>query len=403
MKKRTKQILIIISILLVVIVIVFFIAKPKKAQEIELQSVKVSNQNLSTSITATGTIEPINKVDVGTQVSGKVTKLYVDYNSLVKKGQILAELDKENLQNEVITARNNVASAKVQYEYQLKNYQRNKALHDKNLISDSEFEELDYQYKTAKISYDRAKTELSKANTNLSYATIYSPIDGTVISKSVEEGQTVAASFSTPTIFTIAQDLTKMQVVADVDEADIGAVVEGQRATFTVDAYPNEVFEGTVKQVRLEATTTSNVVTYEVIIDAPNDALKLKPGLTANVSIYTSEKNGVMAVPSKALSFNPDKATIGHKYKIDNSKIKGNQKKVYVLKGNTLTAIPVTIGIQGNGYTEILSGLTLNQTIISGIKTDDADAKTLEQAQQSSSPLSMPGPGGNRNKSNNKK
>ncbi len=396
MKKKTKKIIIITISVIVVLLIIFLLTKPKKTTQITLQEAKVTSQNLATSITATGTIEPINEVEVGTQVSGKVVKLYVDYNSVVKKGQILAELDKENLQNEVTNARNSVNSAKVQYEYQLKNYNRNKTLHDKKLISDSEFEQLEYEYQTAKLSYERAKTNLATANTNLGYATIYSPIDGTVISKSVEEGQTVAASFSTPTIFTIAQDLTKMQVVADVDEADIGGVKEGQRASFTVDAYPTEVFMGTVRQVRLEATTTSNVVTYEVIIDAPNNDLKLKPGLTANVSIYTSESNGVMAVPSKALSFNPDKATVAPKYKIDNSKVKGNSKKVYILEGNTLKAIPVTIGIASNGYTEIKSGLTLNQTIIAGLKTDDDEAKTLEQAQQSSSPLSMPGPGKNK-------
>ncbi len=402
MKKKTKKIIIITISVIVVLLIIFLLTKPKKTTQITLQEAKVTSQNLATSITATGTIEPINEVEVGTQVSGKVVKLYVDYNSIVKKGQILAELDKENLQNEVTNARNSVNSAKVQYEYQLKNYNRNKTLHDKKLISDSEFEQLEYEYQTAKLSYERAKTNLATANTNLGYATIYSPIDGTVISKSVEEGQTVAASFSTPTIFTIAQDLTKMQVVADVDEADIGGVKEGQRASFTVDAYPTEVFMGTVRQVRLEATTTSNVVTYEVIIDAPNNDLKLKPGLTANVSIYTSESNGVMAVPSKALSFNPDKATVSPKYKIDNSKVKGNSKKVYILEGNTLKAIPVSIGIASNGYTEIKSGLTLNQTIIAGLKTDDDGAKTLEQAQQSSSPLSMPGPGRN-NKNSPKK
>lgn len=396
MRKKTKKIITITISVIVILLIIFLLTKPKKTTQITLQEVKVTSQNLATSITATGTIEPINEVEVGTQVSGKVVKLYVDYNSVVKKGQILAELDKENLQNEVTNARNSVNSAKVQYEYQLKNYNRNKTLHDKKLISDSEFEQLEYEYQTAKLSYERAKTNLATANTNLGYATIYSPIDGTVISKSVEEGQTVAASFSTPTIFTIAQDLTKMQVVADVDEADIGGVKEGQRASFTVDAYPTEVFMGTVKQVRLEATTTSNVVTYEVIIDAPNNDLKLKPGLTANVSIYTSESNGVMAVPSKALSFNPDKATVAPKFKIDNSKVKGNSKKVYILEGNTLKAIPVTIGIASNGYTEIKSGLTLNQTIIAGLKTDDDEAKTLEQAQQSSSPLSMPGPGKNK-------
>ena len=396
---KKKKLIIICAAVVVLIVVLALFLRPEKDKQVRLTTAKVEKQNINTSITATGTIEPINKVDVGTQVSGIVTKLYVDYNSLVKKGQILAELDKVNLQNEVTNAQNNVESAKTQYEYEKKNYDRIKTLHDQKLISDSEYEDAYYRYRTAKISYDKSKTDLSRAQTNLGYATIYSPIDGTVISKSVEEGQTVAASFSTPTIFTIANDLTKMQVVADVDEADIGGVQEGQRVSFTVDAYPGEKFDGTVKQVRLEAKTTSNVVTYEVIIDAPNNDLKLKPGLTANVSIYTQERNDIIAVPAKALSFNADIDLIGSKYTVDNSKITPNDKHVYTLSGNKLTAIPVKTGITGSGYTEILEGLTLGQSIVTGTSDDLGEGKSLEQAQQSSSPFSMPGPGQRNNKS----
>lgn len=396
MKKKSK-IIIWVAIIVVVVVCLILFLRPKKNTEVQLEQAVVTTKNISTCITATGTVEPINKVDVGTQVSGNITKLYVDYNSVVKKGQKLAELDRVNLEAEVKTAKNNVEAARVQYEYQKKNYVRNKALHDKKLISDSEFESDTYNYQTAKINYDRTKSDLVKANTNLGYATIYSPIDGTVISKSVEQGQTVAASFSTPTLFTIAQDLSKMQVVANVDEADIGGVKVGQRVSFTVDAYPQETFQGTVKQVRLQATTTSNVVTYEVIIDAPNDDLKLKPGLTANVNIYTQESNGVLAVPTKALSFSPDKDVIGNAYRVAKNDIRANSKKVYILSGNTLKAIPVTIGIAGNGFTEIKSGLTLGQNIVTGVKSQSAP--TMEEANQSSSPISMPGPGG-KNKGN---
>jgi HlyD family secretion protein len=252
MKKKTK-IIIWVAIIVVIIICLILFLKPKKNIDVQLEQAVVTTKDISTCITATGTVEPINKVDVGTQVSGNITKLYVDYNSVVKKGQKLAELDRVNLEAELQNAKNTVASAKAQYEYQKKNYDRNKALHDKKLISDSEFETDTYNYKTSKINYDKSKLELVKANTNLSYATIYSPIDGTVISKSVEQGQTVAASFSTPTLFTIAQDLSKMQVVANVDEADIGGVRVGQRVSFTVDAYPQETFEGTVT-----STFTSN-------------------------------------------------------------------------------------------------------------------------------------------------
>ena len=245
-------------------------------------------------VTATGSIEAVQTVTVGTQVSGIVSKLYVDYNSVVKKGQVIAELDKSNLVSQLNSAKASLAESDV--AYQRGNYQRYRALYQKGLISANDYESarLSYQTSSATLSQRKdavlsAREEVNRAQTNLGYATITSPIDGVVISKSVEEGQTVAASFSTPTLFTIAKDLKDMRVVADVDEADIGGVRTGQRVTFTVDAYPDDTFQGYVTQVRQEATTTNNVVTYEVVISAPNNDLKLKPGLTANVNIYTSE------------------------------------------------------------------------------------------------------------------
>jgi HlyD family secretion protein len=263
----------------------------------------LSDEKISSSVTATGTIEPITEVTVGTQVSGKVAKIYVDYNSVVKKGQVLAEIDKTTLQTEYNTQLLAVQSSKVEYDYQKKNFNRAKELHLKNLISDTDYETAKYSYEKAESAYKQNVSSLDKAKTNLGYATIYSPIDGVVLSRAVEEGQTVAASFSTPTMFVIARDLTKMQVVANVDEADIGNISVKQRVTFTVDAYPNDVFDGTITQVRLNPTTTSNVVTYQVIVNAPNPELKLKPGLTANITIFTLEKEGVQALPNKALSF----------------------------------------------------------------------------------------------------
>ena len=396
MKRKLMKRIVAICVAAVVLgVLCIFLFKPEKGGEITLEQTKASIGDIGVCITATGTIEPTNQVEVGTQVSGKIAKLYVDYNSSVKQGQILAELDKEILQNELYSAQSALESARIEYEYQQKNYNRSKVLYQQKLISDSEYDEALYNYQKSKTEYERSKTELSKAKTNLGYATIYSPIDGTVISKAVEEGQTVAASFSTPTLFTIAQDLTQMQVVADVDEADIGGVQEGQRVTFSVDAYPRVTFEGTVKQVRLEGIENSNVITYEVIIDAPNANLKLKPGLTANVSIYTQEANGVLTVPTKALSFTPDKEIIGKKYKIN--PIPANEadsKHVWILNGNSLYAKKVEVGISGNGSCQIVAGLEKGETIVSGIMSKDVAVK--EDAAQGA--FSMPRPGDKKKK-----
>ncbi len=263
-------------------------------------------RDLSSSVTATGTIEPVTSVEVGTQVSGIIDKIFVDYNSDVTKGQVIAELDKTNLLSELSNAKSNMANAESTLRYQQSNYNRQKTLFDKGLISANDFEQARLSYEQARQQVQIESQNVAKAQTNLGYATIVAPIDGVVLSKQVEEGQTVAAAMTTPTLFIIAQDLTDMRVIADVDEADIGAVREGQSVTFTVDAYPDDTFRGTVTQVRQEATTESNVVTYEVVIAARNDDFKLKPGLTANVNIYTFEKRDVLCVPTKALKFSPN-------------------------------------------------------------------------------------------------
>ena len=278
--------------------------------KVEYSTAPVEKQNISTSITATGTIEPVTEVEVGTQVSGIIDRIYVDFNSEVHRGQVIAELDKTNLLSKLASAQSNLSNAQSSLNYQSANYKRYKTLYEKGLVSANDYE-------NAKLSYEQAvqqvrvqQQNVTEAQTNLGYATITSPIDGVVLSKEVEEGQTVASAMTTPTLFIIAQDLTDMRVIADIDEADIGGVKEGQRVTFTVDAFPDDIFEGAVTQVRQQATTESNVVTYEVVISAPNDQLKLKPGLTANVTIYTMEKNGVLAVPARALRFTPNEALL---------------------------------------------------------------------------------------------
>lgn len=388
-KLRISKIWIAVVVIVIVAVAAWAMSGGKKEEDINFKEEKVALKTLQNSVTATGTIEAVTSVTVGTQVSGIVNKLYVDYNSQVKKGQVIAELDKTNLLSEQNTAKANLASAQSSLNYQTANMERYKTLYKKGLVSADEYENALLTYRQAKEQVASSKENVQRAQTNLGYATITSPIDGTVISKSVEEGQTVAASFNTPELFTIAKDLTNMQVVANVDEADIGNVKEGDRVTFTVDAYPDDTFEGTVKQVRLEATTTNNVVTYEVVISAPNADLKLKPGLTANVTIYTQERSGVLAVANKALRFTPTKETVGKDMKIVDCK---GKNKVWTLNGNTLTAHPVTIGQSDGINTEITKGLKQGDKIVTEIVVNVPEEE--DAPQQSQGLISGPGPRG---------
>ena len=388
-KLRISKIWIAVVVIVIVAVAAWAMSGGKKEEDINFKEEKVALKTLQNSVTATGTIEAVTSVTVGTQVSGIVNKLYVDYNSQVKKGQVIAELDKTNLLSELNTAKANLASAQSSLNYQAANMERYKTLYKKGLVSADEYENALLTYRQAKEQVASSKENVQRAQTNLGYATITSPIDGTVISKSVEEGQTVAASFNTPELFTIAKDLTNMQVVANVDEADIGNVKEGDRVTFTVDAYPDDTFEGTVKQVRLEATTTNNVVTYEVVISAPNADLKLKPGLTANVTIYTQERSGVLVVANKALRFTPTKETVGKDMKIVDFK---GKNKVWTLNGNTLTAHPVTIGQSDGINTEITKGLKQGDKIVTEIVVKVPEEE--DAPQQSQGLISGPGPRG---------
>lgn len=388
-KLRISKIWIAVIVIVVIAVAAWALSGGKKEEEINFKEEAVKTETLQNSVTATGTIEAVTSVTVGTQVSGIVNKLYVDYNSQVKKGQVIAELDKTNLLSELNTAKANLGSATSNLSYQAANMNRYQTLYKKGLVSADEYENALLTYRQAKEQVASSKENVQKAQTNLSYATITSPIDGTVISKSVEEGQTVAASFNTPELFTIAKDLTNMQVVANVDEADIGGVKEGDRVTFTVDAYPDDTFEGTVKQVRLEATTTNNVVTYEVVISAPNADLKLKPGLTANVTIYTQERSGVLAVANKALRFTPTKETVGKDMKIVDCK---GKNKVWTLSDKTLTAHPVTIGQTDGVHTEIIKGIRKGQKIVTEIIVNTPEEE--EDTQQSQGLISGPGPRG---------
>ena len=392
MTNKKKKLIICISVAIAIIAAVTIFMRSNKRQPITIiyETAKVERATISNSVTATGTIEPVNKVEVGTQVSGIISKIYVDYNSIVKKGQVIAELDKINLESELASAKANLASSKSELDYQETNYKRMKALHDKGFISDDDFDIADLSYKKAKEAYLVQLQTVQKAQTNLGYATITSPIDGVVLSKDVEEGQTVAASFSTPTLFTIARDLTDMHVVANVDDADIGNVRDGQRVTFTVDAFPDDTFEGRVKQVRQQGEEESNVVTYEVVISAPNNDLKLKPQLTANVNIYTEEIENVVSVPAKALRFSPSKEMMN-----DGEKIKdcNATNKLWIKETNILKAYPVKTGITNGIRTQILEGVKEGTAVITNAKakggTDEDNIS--EQNSQERSPFS-PGP-----------
>lgn len=395
--KKLSKVWLLLTLVIIVALAVWAMSGGKKEEQISFDTATVASANIQNSITATGTIEPVTSVTVGTQVSGIVSKLYVDYNTVVKKGQIIAELDKTNLTSQLNSAKTQLAVAQSQLNYQTSNFNRYKTLFQKGLVAADEYENAQLSYKQAKEQMVSAKEEVQRAQTNLGYATITSPIDGVVLSKSVEEGQTVAASFSTPELFTIAQDLTNMQVVADVDEADIGDVREGEKVSFTVDAYPDDTFEGVVKQVRQEATTTNNVVTYEVVISAPNADLKLKPGLTANVTIFTAERKGVLSVPSKALRFTPQKETVGKMKIIDNNANAKN--KVWTIEHNTIVSHKVNVGMTDGTNTQILSGIPAGLKVITGLSiSSEAEATPQANAGGESSPFAPGPPGKNKKK-----
>ncbi len=404
MKKQSKWML--ATIVVVVIAgCTWYFMKSSPEAPILVKTEKITKGDISNIVTATGSVEAITQVEVGTQVSGIINKIYVDFNSVVKKGQLIAELDKELLLSEQSSVNADMSTAKTEYEYQKKNFERSQQLYEKELVSETDYETANYTYQKAKNTYEKSKFNVEKAQRNLSYAMIKSPIDGVIISRAVDEGQTVAASYSTPTLFTIANDLSKMQVVANVDEADLGQVKEGQRVSFTVDAYPNDVFDGVVTQVRLEATTTSNVVTYEVIVNAPNPDLKLKPGLTANISIFTTEKKGVLLVPAKAFRFTPTQELLGENVEIIQAEQKSSKDSVkhtiWQKNGNVYQAKTVVVGESNGVSTEVISGLKEGEDVIveASVSATTGGAQMAEGSKSGeTSPFMPQRPGANKNK-----
>jgi HlyD family secretion protein len=338
---------------------------------------KPHHGTIANTITATGTLQPVDTVAVGSQVSGTINKVLVDFNSTVKKGQLLAQLDKSLLQAQVEQISANLQQAKSNLVYQQSNYTRQSNLYNVGAIAKAELETALYQYNAAKDNVNSVAAQLSSAKRNLSFTDIYSPIDGTVLSRSISEGQTVASSFNTPTLFSIAKDLTNMQVQASVDEADIGNVAKEQRVIFTVDAFPEDTFAGRVKEIRLQPATSANVVSYTTLIDAPNNDKRLKPGMTASIFIYTKEINNALLVSASAFSFDPD--TVLRKiYKIekgsgpppastDTGQHKtGKPSYVWIKKDSSLQLRHVMTGMNNETEREIISGLSTSDEVVTG-------------------------------------
>jgi len=333
-----------------------------KGTEMNYRVEKILRGDIKETVTATGTVNAVTTVLVGTQVSGTIKQIYVDFNSPVKKGQIIAQIDPALFESQVEQAEANLLSAKANLEKAeavlldaKRTVDRNRELFSRNLIARSELETAETNYTTAKAQVTVAESQIAQseaalknAETNLRYTRIVSPVDGIVISRNVDVGQTVAASFQTPTLFTIAQDLTKMQIDTNVDEADIGKIEVGQHVEFTVDAYPDTVFNGRVWQIRNAPITVQNVVTYDVVIKVDNPGLKLKPGMTANVSIITAEKRDILMIPNAALRFRPS----------DFNKMDVYQKGpgLWVIEEGKIKRIPVSTGISDGNHTELISG-----------------------------------------------
>ena len=409
MKKKTRKWIIFIGIIAIVLC-VFFVIKGKKSanKELVIRTHVVGTYTVENTVTATGTLEPVETVEVGTQVSGKVVKIYVDFNSVVKKGDLLAELDKLTLNESMSRAQANLTSSESQLKYAKLTFERTKQLYEANAATLADFEAAQNTYTQAQMSMKNAQAQYDQARVDLGYADIYSPIDGVVLDRAVEVGQTVAASFSTPTLFTLANDLTRMQVEANVDEADIGQVKVDQRVTFTVDAYPEDVFNGKVNQIRMKPTTTSNVVTYTVIIDAPNPEQKLFPGMTASVTIVTEEQTG-LAAPAEAFNFTPSEQVMKELMKnaerpdfpegdVRPSRPVFNERPtmVWVKNGSNIMPRPVKTGMSDGAYKIIESGVNAGDSIVLS-----AQFVVKEAVKKTGDNPFMPGPPG-RNRNNSK-
>lgn len=414
-----------ISALVITSLTLFIVyACKEKVEPYTFETEKVERMSIVNTITATGTLEATTTVEVGTQVSGVIEKLYVDFNSVVKKGQLLAEIDKTSLQSSLDEAEASLDNAKAELEYQLSTYERIKVLSDKQLVAKADYDQAKYNYDKAKASMKTSQARYDKAIVNLNYASIYSPIDGVIMNRAVDEGQTVAASFNTPTLFSIANDLTQMQVEADVDEADIGQVKNDQRVEFTVDAFPDKIFDGKVLEIRLQPVESSNVITYTVVVDAPNPEKMLMPGMTAIITTYIEEINDVLSVPGKAVRFTPDRevmmaymedmgitpgqrrmnssgaegakpesrGTIAANMPAREENTNADVSRVWVRKGDIIRPVIIESGVSDGNNTEVKSGLSEGDEVVVSMV---ANVKTTTK-KSTTNPFVPTRPGGSR-------
>lgn len=400
MKKKT---IIMVAVLVIVVAaaVLYFMSR-KKIQEITFVTSKAKYGSIAKSITATGTIQPVDTVSVGAQVSGVVKNIYVDFNSIVKKGQLLAKIDPSILLAQAEQSRANLANARSNLTYQQSNFERQNQLFNLGAISKADYQLALNQFHIAKAVVDNSVAQLKVINKNLSYTDIYSPIDGVVLNRNVSAGQTIASSFNAPTLFVIAKDLTKMQVRAAVDEADIGGVQSGQKVTFTVDAFPNDIFQGKVQEILLHPSVSANVVTYKTLINVDNTAMKLKPGMTASIYIYTEEDHNALLIPSRALNFKPDSTMISRYViiklergitsqknkrekkspqkegldKINTEKEIGQKAVVWKKSGDTLIEIKITIGLNDDANVKVIEGLLPNDEVITHIVSGENNNNT---------------------------
>ncbi|MBC8466181.1 efflux RND transporter periplasmic adaptor subunit [bacterium] len=421
---KTKKAIAFTALLLIVSLVSAYFLFGKTSGEFAFTTTKVEKGSVSNTITATGTLEATNTIVVGTQVSGVIEKIYVDFNSNVKKGELIAELDKSTLQFSLETAEADVSNSQAEFDYQKSNFERMNEVFEKGLLSETDYDLATFNYKKSEAALKSAKANLKRAEKNLGYASIYAPIDGVVLNCAVEEGQTVTASMSTPELFTIVNDLTTMQVEANIDEADIGQVKIGQRVEFSVDAFSDDKFDGEVSEVRLQPNETSNVVTYSVIIKVANPELKLMPGLTASIITYVEEANDVLIVSEKATSFTPDQQLLQgflSQFGSDqNSKDKRSEENddqlrpdppseneessddskrmVWVKDGDSIEPVMVEIGIDDGSNVEVLSGLEENDVVLTSMEyTTNSLIKSSENDDEQKSPFIQEGqtrPGG---------
>jgi len=413
-----KKKIIIIGSAVILVVAGFFAFRSFRSAEqtVTFETAIIGKGTISNTITATGTLEAIKTVNVGTQVSGVIEKIFVDFNSQVKKGQLLAQLDETPLIAQLQQTKASVDQAEAQVKYQKATYDRYKALIAKKLIAQSDFDLAEFNYSNALGSLSNAKSMYDKNKINLSYARIYSPIDGIILDRAVDEGQTVAASFNTPTLFTIANDLTQMRVEAKVDEADIGQVRNGQRVEFTVDAFPLKKFSGEVTEIRLQPLSSANVITYTVVVNAPNPDKILMPGMTANANFFVTEQKDILMVPAKAVRFTPDPAALAlynEKFSGSNSeapeqnarpmnetgagdqKTSGAEHTVWIKKGALVHPEKITVGVTDEIHYEVLSGLKEGDEVVISMNSGSV-AQSTTKAAAVKSPFMPQRPGSNR-------